>query len=156
MNIADHLTVNKNYKEYRKMFKKIQTVLQVDLPEGKNDFKKESVIQKSEDLDNLINIIKHELSCASRNKQIQMLTIPASLMWSRKKIKQIFNTSDYSVRKAQKLFKDKGFLAEPDHRCGKTSSPATIELVKRFYENNEHLRILPGMKDVVSLGKKSL
>lgn len=76
-------------------------------------------MQKSEDLDKLVDIIKNELSCASRNKQIQMLTIPASLMWSRRKIKETFNASDYSIRKAQKLFKDKGFLAEPDPRRGK-------------------------------------
>ena len=33
-------------------------------------------------------------------------------------------------------------------------SPETTELVKRFYESNEQSRILPGMKDVVSIGKK--
>lgn len=38
------------------------------------------------------------------------------------KIKKTFNVSDYSVRKAQKLFKDKGILAEPNPRCGKKLS----------------------------------
>lgn len=52
---------------------------------------------------------------ASRSNQIRMLTIPASLMWSRKKIKDTFNTSDNSVRKAQQVLKDKRFLGgEPD------------------------------------------
>ncbi|GBN58021.1 hypothetical protein AVEN_226241-1 [Araneus ventricosus] len=83
-----------------------------------------------------------------------MLTIPASLMWSRRKIKEAFNVSDYSVRKAQKLFKDQGFLAEPARRNGKQSSPDIIELVKKFHQLDEQSRILPGMKDVVSIGKK--
>ncbi|GBN82322.1 hypothetical protein AVEN_148987-1 [Araneus ventricosus] len=100
---------------------KIQNVLEVDLPEG---------------------------------KQIQMLTIPASLMLSRRKIKETFNVSDYSVCKAQKLFKDQGFLAEPARRNGKQLSPDIIELVKKFYQLDEQSRILPGMKDVVSIGKK--
>ncbi|GBM22116.1 hypothetical protein AVEN_51848-1 [Araneus ventricosus] len=77
-----------------------------------------------------------------------MLTIPASLMWSRRKIKETFNVSDYSVRKAQKLFKDQGFLAEPARRNGKQLSPDIIELVKKFYQLDEQSRILPGMKDV--------
>jgi hypothetical protein len=87
--------------------RKIQTVLETDLPEEKYDLER-SVINKSNDLDKLVNIIKSELSSKSTNKQIQMLTIPASLMWSRRKIMNTFNASDYSVRKAQKLFKDKG------------------------------------------------
>ncbi|GBM94862.1 hypothetical protein AVEN_141441-1, partial [Araneus ventricosus] len=132
---------------------KIQNVLEVDLPEEKNDVEK-SVIKKSEDLDKLVDIIKNELSGTSRRKQIQMLTIPASLMWSRRKIKETFNVSDYSVRKAQKLFKDQGFLAEPARRNGKQLSPDIIELVKKFYQLDEQSRILPGMKDVVSIGKK--
>ncbi|GBL93966.1 hypothetical protein AVEN_71533-1 [Araneus ventricosus] len=126
---------------------KIQNVLEVDLPEEKNDVEK-SVIKKSEDLDKLVDIIKNELSGTSRVKQIQMLTIPASLMWSRRKIKETFNVSDYSVCKAQKLFKDQGFLAEPARRNGKQLSPDIIELVKKFYQLDEQSRILPGMKDV--------
>ncbi|GBN16623.1 hypothetical protein AVEN_110555-1 [Araneus ventricosus] len=132
---------------------KIQNVLEVDLPEEKNDVEK-SVIKKSEDLDKLVDIIKNELSDTSRRKQIKMLTIPSSLMWSRRKIKEAFNVSDYSVRKAQKLFKDQGFLAEPARRNGKQLSPDIIELVKKFYQLDEQSRILPGMKDVVSIGKK--
>lgn len=132
---------------------KIENVIEVNLPEEKNYFEK-SVLQKSEDMDKLVDIIKNEIRGASRNKKIQMLTIPASLMWSRKKIKETFNTSDYSVRKAQNVFKDKGFLGQPDHGQGKKLSLETIELVKKFYQSDEQSRILPGMKDVVSIRKK--
>ena len=102
-----------------KVKSKIESVLEVKLPEEKNDLEK-TVLQKSEDMDKLVDIIKKEMIGASRNKQIQMLTIPASLMWSRKKIKETFNTSDYSVRKAQQVFKDKGFLGEPHPGQGKS------------------------------------
>lgn len=132
---------------------KIQTVLEVDLPEENPDLEK-SILQKSQDMDKLVDTIKNEIIGATRKKQIQMLTIPASLQWSRKKIKETFNISDYSARKAQQVYKDKGFLGEPEPKQGKKLSLETIELVKNFYQSEEQCRILPGMKDVVSVGKK--
>lgn len=78
---------------------KIQTILEIELPEEKCDLEKR-VLQKNGDMDKLVNIVKNGMIGASRSNQIQMLTIPASLMWSRKKIKDTFNTSDNSVRKA--------------------------------------------------------
>lgn len=55
-----------------------------------------------------------------------MLTIPASLLWTRKKIKDTFFVSDYSIWQAQKLVQEKGFLAEPGSRCGKKPNLKTI------------------------------
>lgn len=155
--LGDHsksrYATEKLQKVHEKVKSKIETVLEIDLPEEKKYLEK-SVLQNSEDMDKLVDIIKNKMIGASRKKQIQMLTIPASLLWSRKKIKETFNTSDYSVRKAQQVFKDKGFLAEPDPRQGKRLSLETIDLVKQFYQSDEHCRILPGMKDVMSIGKK--
>lgn len=72
----------------------------------------------------------------------------------KEKIKDTFNTSDNSVRKAQQVLKDKGFLGEPDPGRVKKLSLETMELVKKFYHSDQQCRVLLGMKDVVSVGKK--
>ncbi|XP_046689161.1 uncharacterized protein LOC124375086, partial [Homalodisca vitripennis] len=105
-------------------------------------------------MDLLVENIKSEVNKLSSKKKIQLLTIPASLNWSRTKIKDAFEVSDYSARQAQKLYKEKGLLAEPEPRRGKKLSPEVVELVTNFYQSDEQSRVLPGMKDVVSLGKK--
>lgn len=108
-------------------------------------------------MDLLVENIKSELATKlSSKKKIQLLTIPASLNWSREKIKDTFKVSDYSARQAQKLYKEKGFLAELEPRKRKKLSPEVEELVVNFYQSDEQSRVLPSMKDVVSLGGKKL
>lgn len=69
-------------------------------------------------------------------------------------MKETFKVSDYSIRQAQKLVKEKSFLAEPSPKYGKILNPETVMLVKNFYESDDHSRVLPGMKDIVSIGRK--
>lgn len=102
----------------------------------------------------LVENIKTQLPQLASKKKVQLLTIPASLNWPIKKIKETFQVSDYSVRQTQSLFKEKGFLAEREPRRGKKLKPEVITLVVNFYQSDEHSRVLPGMEDVVSLVKK--
>jgi hypothetical protein len=53
--------------------------------------------QKAAEMDLLVENIKSELIKLSIEKKIQLLTIP-SLIWSRTKIKDTFEVSDYSAR----------------------------------------------------------
>ena len=133
--------------------KKIEKALKVEFPAEENQSLK-TVEQKPSDMDKLVEIMKKELLLTSKKKEIQILKIPASLMWTRKKIKDTFNVSDYSIRQAQKLVKERGFLAEPEPKHGKQLQTETISLVRSYYENHENSRVLPGMKDVVTVGKK--
>ena len=136
---------------------KLGKALNVELPSDQNKTSCSvncEVKQKAADMDKLIKLISEKLRISNRTKQIEILTLPASLEWSRKKIRETFEVSDYSVRQAQKLFREKGLLCQTDTKRGKKLSSETIDLVKRFFQDDEQSRILPGMKDVVSIGNK--
>lgn len=132
---------------------KINKVLQVEIPSSEKEV--EMVIkEKACDMDKLVEVMKTSIQSASRKKQIQMLTIPASLSWPQRKIQETFGVSNYSVRRAQKLFKEIGVLAEPQPRHGRKLPTETVSKVLNFYQSDEQSRIMPGMKDVISIGKE--
>ena len=79
-----------------------------------------------------------------------MTLVPDS--WPRSCIAQYFNVSEYAIRKARELKKEKGILAMPNPRRGKVLSTELVELVVNFYEDDEYSRQVPGKKDYVSLG----
>lgn len=88
------------------------------------------------------------------DKSIRMqilTTLPKS--WTLKKIETEFGVSNFTARKAKKLLSEKGVMSSPDPKPGKTLDPATIVLVKEFYENDEVSRQMPGKKDFVSVIK---
>lgn len=89
-----------------------------------------------------------------RKKKTQLLTIPVALEWSRKQIQEVFNVSEYSVRKARKICNEKGLISKPDPNRGKKLGQETLDLIAQFYERDDQSRVLPGMKDVVSIGRK--
>ncbi|GBN19009.1 hypothetical protein AVEN_113484-1 [Araneus ventricosus] len=60
-----------------------------------------------------------------------MPTIPASPMWSRRKIKETFNVSDYSVRKGSKTLQKTRLLKQPLKKWETVESWDIIELVKK-------------------------
>ncbi len=81
-----------------------------------------------------------------------MLTlIPES--WSIMYASKYFSVSEYLVRKARELKKEKGILSLPAQKIGKILSAETSERVKAFFQDDEYSRLLPGKKDVVSIGK---
>ena len=52
-------------------------------------------------------------ACTTRSKKVQVLTVlPQS--WTRKKVREELGATDYMVRKAKKLVKEKGILAIPN------------------------------------------
>ena len=73
--------------------------------------------------------------------------------WSRGQCAQFFNVSEYVVRTARDLKKDKGILAKPSPKRGKILSPEIVEKVIQTYEDDEFSRQLPGKKDYVSISK---
>ena len=85
-------------------------------------------------------------------EKIQILTLsPES--WSRSKIIDFFNVTQYQVREARKLLEAKGILAIPDKKgCGLADE--IVKDVLSFYEDEEYSRQMPGQKDYVSIGKK--
>lgn len=61
---------------------KIEKVLEVELPMDESE-SEETIQQKAADMDKLTEIMKKQLQLTSK-KKIQILSIPASLMWTKK------------------------------------------------------------------------
>ena len=69
-------------------------------------------------------------------------------------MKETFIVYYYSIWQAQKVVKEKGFPAESHPKCWKTLNPEIAMLGKKFYERNDHSRVLPRIKDIVSIERK--
>lgn len=101
--------------------------------------------------DSILNKLKLNFSnCTSRVKKLMILTcLPES--WSVRKIMREFNAPNYMVRQSKKILKDKGMLESPNQKPGKSLSPEVVAAVRSYYESDEISRVLPGMKDCVSV-----
>ena len=75
--------------------------------------------------------------------------------WNIEKVALEFNVSQYLVKKARKLYKSDGILADPAQAQGKRLPTDTINAVKQFYEDDEFSRMCPGKKDFVSVKESS-
>ena len=105
--------------------------------------------EKSQNLDEIINMVKEKLeSTESYRSKLQLLTIsPPS--WSIRKIVSTFNVTSHMARKAIQLRNEGGILNTPAPKRGNPLPVSTCNLVKEFYYENS--RVLPGMKDTVSI-----
>lgn len=132
---------------------KVSRVLEKEISPIKSQNKEaiKETEQKAKDLDRLICLIKEKLETTStRSEKIQLLTlVPTS--WSKRKVMEEFKVSEYAIRQARNLVKEKGILTLPLPRKGKVLSENTINLVKNFYQSEEYSRIMPGRKDKVSI-----
>ena len=108
---------------------------------------------KATDLDTLTYLMKEKLKTSDDYKtKIQVLTLtPES--WSRKQAAEFFDVSEYSIRVARKLKEEKGILASPNPRHGKSLPEDIRTLVINFFEDDEFSRLMPGKKDYVSISK---
>lgn len=99
----------------------------------------------------LLNNLKTNFhNTTSRNKKIMILTcLPES--WSVRKIMDEFNATNYMVRQSKKILKEKGILGSPNRKPGKSLPSEVIQTVQMFYESDDISRVLPGMKDCVSV-----
>ncbi|MES9880157.1 MAG: hypothetical protein ABW185_04670 [Sedimenticola sp.] len=103
-----------------------------------------------DDMGILVTLLKEKMQVSSRQKQVQLLTLtPHS--WTIAQTVHEFNVSEYKVREARKLKKERGVLAEPESKVGKPLSKDVEERVTAYYENDEHSRLLPGAKDYKSV-----
>lgn len=133
---------------------KVCKVLERDFsPEKDNRKIPNNILEKANNMDRLVDLIKERLETpVTYRERIQLLTL-APTSWSRKKVAEEFNVSEYAVRTARELLKEKGVIALPGPRIGKLLEQGTVNLIKNFYQNNEFSRIMPGKKDKVSISK---
>lgn len=98
----------------------------------------------------VLSNLKANFSSAHRKKKVMILTcLPET--WSVRKIMREFNAPNYMVRQAKRLLKEKGILASPDQKPGKSLSQEIVHTVRLFYESDEVSRIMPGKRDCISV-----
>ena len=85
-----------------------------------------------------------------KSEKVMVLTVlPRS--WTLRKVQEEFGASNYMVRKAKALVKEKGILSTPNPKPGHVLPAETTDLVRNFYECDEVSRMMPGRKDYVSV-----
>ena len=143
--------ISKGYK------KKINSLLDLSDKELSDD--NEEDVKICQHFKTIMEKLKDKITCPINNlsttKKIQLLTI-APQHWSREQIVNYFgrdNITNYMVRKARELVKDKGIFSEPPPRKGKTFSQDIAEKIVQFFCDDRYSRMLPWQKDTVSVSK---
>lgn len=98
-----------------------------------------------------LNQIKDKFQQSSKRSERIMLLTLAPKYWSRQKLMTEFNSTEWEARKAKELVKQSGILTGPSTKKGVSLSPQTVDLVKTYYERDDISRLMPGVKDYVSL-----
>ena len=63
------------------------------------------------------------------------------------------HVTNYVSQTAHRLALEKGILAMPNPKLGKTLPDVTVQLIKSFFKGDEHSHIMPGKKDYLSIRK---
>ncbi|XP_043477549.1 uncharacterized protein LOC122508334 [Leptopilina heterotoma] len=97
----------------------------------------------------VIDIRKEVFNKAQELPSDCMKTSPKSR--SRKKIAAEFATSERQARNAKNLVDKNGILTQPNRKKGNLLSLDVESLVKKFYEDDNMIRLISGVKDCVSV-----
>lgn len=114
------------------------------LPDDDNDH-----IAKN-DSEEMIEQLKHKFGNEpKRSAKVQILTVlPAS--WSRRKLSNEFETTEYMAAVAKHLAEEKGVLASPNPKPVKSLPQSVCETVQNFFSTDDISREMSGMKDKIS------
>ena len=109
--------------------------------------------EREDDEGEIIKQLKEKFHCTiNKSEKVQILTVlPKS--WSIRKIEKEFGAPNFMARKAKKLVLEKGILSTPNPKPGRSLAQHIVDLVTEFYENDDVNRMMPGMKDFVSVIK---
>ena len=143
-------------RTFGKMKETFASAIGVEVGEFSSQQEPESVSRefekKAADLDKLTDEIRVKLQHCDYRHKVQMLTFtPES--WSIKYASDYFKVSEYLIRKARELKRKQGINALPEQKTGKVLPEDTLAQVRSFFEDDEYSRLLPGKKDVVSIGR---
>lgn len=100
----------------------------------------------------MIENLKNAFSSLDINDplRIRILTIVPD-HWSLRKTAREFNTTVHYARKAKDLLESGGLFAQPQQQLGKRLSTTTAEKIKEFYNSDGVCRVMPGIKDTISV-----
>jgi len=66
--------------------------------------------------------------------------------WSQKKVATEFQVTEYMVKQARILKREKGILSIPHPKKGNTLSKNTVKLVTDFFQSDENSSVFPVRK----------
>ena len=108
--------------------------------------------KKADDLDRLLNLIKEKMIISNRPEKIKLLTL-VPISWKQNEILDFFPVTKYMITESKKLLQEKGILASPEPKKGRSLPKDIVELVENFYCDDEYSRQMPGKKDYVSISR---
>ena len=110
---------------------------------------KKEILDKAKCFDKMIDLVAKVKTVESTKMKIQILTlVPTN--WSHKKVMDVFGVSEHIVHKAYKMCLERGILAVPEPRKGKSLPVDIAQLVEAFCQD-VYTRLIPGRKDYVSI-----
>uniref|UniRef100_A0ABD2WEB3 Uncharacterized protein n=1 Tax=Trichogramma kaykai TaxID=54128 RepID=A0ABD2WEB3_9HYME len=102
----------------------------------------------------VLNQIKEKFAASdNKDERILLLTL-APKFWNRNEMIKEFKCTEWEARKAKKLVSEHGILTYPPKKRSKTLPLETETLVKNFYERDDVSRLMPGMKECISVKNK--
>lgn len=99
----------------------------------------------------ILQQLKDKFASSTAESQKLLILTLAPKSWSVEKLATEFNTTKHRSSKAKHLVREYGILTAPDSKLGKRLIDSTVGLIRKFYENDENSRIMPGKKDFVSV-----
>ncbi|KAL5518045.1 hypothetical protein EMCRGX_G003713 [Ephydatia muelleri] len=102
------------------------------------------------DGEEMIEQLIEKLKSATVNSERLLVLTAVPKSWSVRKTAQVFNVSRQFAGKAKKLVEERGVLSSPYPKEAKAVTLAEEE-VHKFYLSDDISRIMPGMKDYVSV-----
>lgn len=108
--------------------------------------------QREIELENMLNGLKDKFSSLEDNDPFRLrILTTAPDTWTISQISQEFNCSRYFAKKAKELKALKGVLGETTAKMGKPLPETTKTRINDFYNSEKNSRIMPGIKDVISV-----
>ena len=114
------------------------------------------VLEKAAAFDQMMIATQQKVHFATsyRERNSNSDTLPNKL--DNKKSTEFFSASEYAIRAARKLAREKGILSLPDRRHGKEIQDDILEQVHEFYQDDDFPRIMPGKKITSALDETSM
>lgn len=109
------------------------------------------------DGDEMISQFKDKFASVNTAAEKYMILTCLPKSWSEHKISAEFGVSTYVAHTSKITQAQKGVMSSPDRNYQRNLPDDVVKLVKRFYEEDDISRVMPGMKDVKSIkegGKK--
>lgn len=131
-------------KQYNKKKRKIINVI------NNNVFKNSDEKEEAENSSILKKLQEKFASSIDRQIKLKIITVVAH--WTFSEIQNQFEgASKHMITVAKKLVEEKGVFADPNTKPGRATTDEDVKKVIDFYNSPEVSRIMPGIKDCVTI-----